>query len=173
MEKGLLQVYTGNGKGKTTAAMGLAIRAVGQGLRVHIIQFLKQGIDYGEVKSFAKIEGITIESYGGPGFIFRDGVKEEDLQLAEKAIAKAKELVTAGKCDLLILDEINNALQVGVISREQLEEILNLRPDTMELVLTGRNAPQFLIDRADLVTEMKEIKHPFKNGQKSRRGIEY
>lgn len=173
LERGLVQVYTGDGKGKSTAAFGLAVRAAGQGLNVRIIQFLKTGDYYGEIKTFEKISNISIESFGRKGFIFRDGVQTEDVQLVNKALNIAEGIIKENSCDLLILDEINIAVQHQLVSEQQLLKLIEDKPAHMELVLTGRNALPSVIEKAHLVTEMKEIKHPYKIGIKSRKGIEF
>ncbi|MDW7674522.1 MAG: cob(I)yrinic acid a,c-diamide adenosyltransferase [Bacillota bacterium] len=173
LNKGLVQIYTGNGKGKTTAALGLAMRASGQGLKVIIIQFMKMGQYYGEVKSIELLPNIQLESYGRKGFVYRDGVQPEDLTLAEKALSRAREAINQNGCDLLILDEINNALYYKLVTEAQVLELIADKPEQMELVLTGRNAPESIMNSAHLVTEMREIKHPYQIGIKSRKGIEF
>ncbi len=173
LEKGMVQIYTGNGKGKSTAAFGLALRAAGQGLQVEIIQFMKTGQDYGEVNSLAKIPNVRIRSYGCKGFIYRDGASEEDRRLAGQALAEGIKVINNNSCSVLILDEINNALSYNLISLAEVLQLVDEKPDNMELVLTGRDAHPALIEKAQLVTEMKEIKHPYKQGIGSRRGIEY
>lgn len=174
LERGLIQVYTGNGKGKSTASFGLAIRAVGRGLQVRIIQFLKTGIDYGEIETFKRLEPeLKVISFGRKGFISRTGVTEHDYQLCREAFDLAKKIVEEGETDLLILDEINTALYFKLLDLEEVLSFLKNKPYNLELVLTGRYAIQEIIDMADLVTEMKEIKHPFAKGIKARKGIEY
>lgn len=175
LEKGLIEIYTGNCKGKSTAAFGLAVRAAGQGLQVRIVQFMKSG-GYGENISFEKLKPeIEIYSYGRKSFIMPDAeAKQQDLDLAAEAMVQAGALMADENTDILILDEINNALFFHLVTLEEVEALLDKKPPYMEVVLTGRNAPQALIDRADLVTEMCEIKHPYTtSGLKSRKGIEY
>lgn len=170
---GLVQVYTGNGKGKSTAAFGLALRAYGHGLKVVIVQFLKRA-DYGEHRAFARLAPqVEVRAFGREGFLHTNGVRDEDYRLAHQALEYAREVMTQGRADILILDEINNALRFGVLQVEEVLDLLDLRPSHVELVLTGRGAPPELIARADLVTEMREVKHPYHAGVASRAGIEY
>lgn len=193
MTKGYIQVYTGSGKGKTTAAIGLAIRALGAGKKVFMIQFMKSPT-YSEHSILSGISpNFRIESIGKPFFIAEEGsIPEEDLaklkgnievfppgkppveyiKLAEQGVAMAKDAVSEGKYDLVILDEFNVALHFNLICWEQAVEILNAKREDVDLVLTGRNAPEELIERADLVTEMKEIKHYYEKGVMARKGIE-
>jgi cob(I)alamin adenosyltransferase len=167
---GLVQVYTGDGKGKTTAALGLALRAAGWGVRTYIAQFLK-GQDYGELHSLARLAPlITIEQFGKPEFIRQ--ASAEDIVLAQLGFARARAALLSGEYQIVILDEICVALHFGLLKLAQLLELIDQRPPSVELVLTGRRAPQELIDRADLVTEMREIKHPFQRGVPARKGIE-
>jgi len=173
LKKGLVQVYTGNGKGKTTAALGLAFRAVGRGFRVHIMHFMKFDPDYGEMSSAAKMgPNWSVEQVGRRGFVSFSNPAQEDIDLAQNAFSRALDLARSGDYDLLVLDELVNALGFRLISLEQVLELISSRATTTELVLTGRNAPQPLIDAADLVTEMKDIKHYYDSGQPARIGIE-
>ncbi len=175
LEIGLIEIYTGDCKGKSTAAFGLAVRGAGQGFQVRIVQFMKCG-GYGENMTFDKLyPDIQVFSYGRKCFLLPEKeAKQQDLDLAAAAMAKAAELIGDGNTDILILDEINNALFFHLVTLEEVEALLDKKPPHMEVVLTGRNAPQTLIERADLVTEMREIKHPFTaSGMKSRKGIEY
>ncbi|EAT14322.1 cob(I)yrinic acid a,c-diamide adenosyltransferase [Desulfuromonas acetoxidans] len=173
LKKGLVQIYTGNGKGKTTAALGLAFRAVGRGLRVHIMHFMKLDSDYGEMTSGKKMgPNWSVEQVGRSGFVSFTNPAEEDIELAQQAFCRAVELARSDDYDLLILDELVNALGFRLIRLEQILELIATRAATTELVLTGRNAPQALIDAADLVTEMKDIKHYYDAGQPARIGIE-
>lgn len=172
LEKGLVELYTGNGKGKTTAALGLALRAAGHGLKVRMIQFLKQP-NYGEHQSLAKLAPeVQIVAFGRPGFIRPGLAQEEDIRLAREAMKAAYRALSAG-VDILILDEINVALYLGLLPVEEVLSLLRYRPPHVEIVLTGRNAPPELVASADLVTEMREIKHPYHQGVSARRGIEY
>ncbi|MDS1030665.1 cob(I)yrinic acid a,c-diamide adenosyltransferase [Bacillota bacterium LX-D] len=174
LEKGLIQVYTGNGKGKSTAAFGLALRALGCGLDVVIIQFMKTGIDYGEIKALDIFKPkLTLLSFGRPGFISRTGATEQDIELAQQAMEKTTNIIQNRPVDLLILDEINNALYYQLLETKNVLNFLEQKPERTEIVLTGRHAPEEIIVKADLVTEMLEIKHPYKKGIRARKGIEY
>ena len=173
LEKGLVQVYTGNGKGKTSAAFGLALRAVGRGLKVYIIQFIKGGFDYGELYVIDKLPNLTLKSFGRGKFITTKPPEKKDVTLAEQALKLAKEVVESREYDVVVLDEINVALHLKLISLKEVLEIAKNKPRHVELVLTGRNAPKEIVEIADLVTEMIEVKHPFNKGFKARKGIEY
>lgn len=167
---GLVHVYTGDGKGKTTAALGLAMRAVGQGIKVAFIQFIK-GKACGEhffVKQYKPFEIVQISS----GDSFKKS-KEQLSQEAQQTLAYAEQEISSGKYDLVVLDEIFVAINQGLITTKQVSELLDSKPTSIELVLTGRNAPPEIAHRADLVTEMLMIKHPFTEGTGARRGIEY
>ena len=169
--KGYVQVYTGNGKGKTTASLGLAIRAAGAGLNVFIVQFLKQG-DYSEIKALAKFsENITIKQFGLGRFV-KGKPSEDDILSGLKGYELLETVLRDGKHDLVIVEEGNVAVSCGLFSETRLLELIDLKPDNVELVITGRNAGDKVIERADLVTEMKEIKHYYKQGVKARVGIE-
>ena len=173
-ETGMIQVYTGNGKGKSTAAFGLALRAAGCGLKVAIIQFMKSGESYGEIATFARLPEIDIASFGGEGFLKKDQPPSaEHLKKAQAALAKARRALKEELADVLILDELNNAIFFGLVTEEETRELLALKQPHTELVITGRNAPDYLLQAADLVTEMVEIKHPYHKGVLARRGIEY
>lgn len=174
LNQGLIQIYTGDGKGKSTAAFGLCLRAAGWGMHSAIIQFMKKDGSCGESKAFVKLPAIDIYSYGRDGFLKKDEPpKEKDLFCASAALAKAKELMADKSVDILILDELTNAIYFNLVSEADALALLTMKRADQELVITGRNAPQSLIDLADLVTEMKEIKHPYQKGIKSRKGIEY
>lgn len=171
--KGMIQVYTGDGKGKTTAALGLAFRAVGHGLKVIMIQFMKGEERTGELMAAEKLAPwLTIKPMGRSGFIDKDHPDPEDQALALKALDYAKEIIIGRDCDLLILDEINVAMAFGLLKVESVLELLSLKPDSMELVLTGRYADANILKKADLVTEMKNQKHYFTQGVPDRVGIE-
>ena len=172
LEQGCVQVYTGNGKGKTTASLGLALRAVGRGLKVCVFQFIKGGGRYGEHLAAEKLAPLlTIIQTGRPGWVNTKDITE-DRQAAQEALVQAQELLTSGEYDLFICDEINGAVGFGLIDVEQALELISRKPEKTELVLTGRNAHQLVIEAADLVTEMREIKHYYKAGVPARTGIE-
>ncbi|MBX5326287.1 MAG: cob(I)yrinic acid a,c-diamide adenosyltransferase [Candidatus Bathyarchaeia archaeon] len=173
LEKGLVQVYTGDGKGKTSAAFGLALRAVGRGFKVYVIQFIKGGFDYGELYSVKQLPNITLKAFGRGKFITETPPNQKDMQLAEEAFALAEKVVESGDYDFVVLDEINVALHLKLLELSKVIDLIKNKPDHVELVLTGRNAPREIIELADLVTEMKEIKHPYTKGTKPRKGIEF
>ena len=167
----MIQVYTGNGKGKTTAALGLALRACGAGLKVYIAQFIK-GRNYSELKALRKFRAnLTIEQFGRGCFIKTPG--PVDRELAQNGLKKISQIISEKKFDLVILDEINVALDLKLFAVQDVLKLIEKSPQETELVLTGRNAPPEIIDRADLVSEIQEIKHYFKKGVKARRGIEF
>jgi cob(I)alamin adenosyltransferase len=170
---GYVQVYTGNGKGKTTAALGLALRAAGHGLRTYFGQFLK-GQHYGELDAVEKLSPlIRIERFGREGFLhITDGPDDEDIRRAREGLGRCREAMLSGRYDIVVLDEVNTAVLLKVLTVEEVLGLLDERPEAVELVLTGRGAPEAVIHRADLVTEMKDIKHYYDRGVKAREGIE-
>ena len=171
MRKGYIQVYTGNGKGKTTASLGVALRAAGAGHHVFIGQFTK-GLHCSEHKALERFNDlITIKQYGEPGFI-NSKPSERNIELAEHALAELYEIVLAGKHELVILEEANIATHYNLIKVEALLELIRKKPEHVELIFTGRHADPRLIEVADLVTEMKEIKHYKNQGVPARIGIE-
>lgn len=171
--KGCIQVYTGNGKGKTTAALGLALRAAGYGHKIYIGQFLK-GQMYGELISVKKLSPlITIQQFGRKGFIhITKDVDEEDIQRAKRGLKKCLDSMLSKKFKIIILDEINVAVYFNLLSEKEVLQFLDQKPEDVEIILTGRYAPTSFIKRADLVTEMKEKKHYYKKGVRAREGIE-
>jgi len=171
LSPGRVQLYTGDGKGKTTAALGLALRASGHGLRTYIGQFMK-GQAYGELEALRDDAHITVEQYGSPRCIHREEVTSQHVGEAQEGLTRAREAMLSGEYDLIVLDEVNVAIWFGVLTTEDVLAFLNQRPDDVEIVLTGRRAPQALIDRADLVTEMREVKHYYQQGLGARLGIE-
>ncbi len=174
LETGRVQVYTGDGKGKTTAALGLACRAVGHDLKVVMIQFMKGSIDYGELNTAKRLApNLTIIQQGRENFVNREDPDPIDVKMAQEGIKLAKRFMEKDPPDILILDELNVALDFGLVSLEQVLELLKLRPEKMELVITGRYAHPEVMKRADLITEMVEIKHYYNmEGLDGRVGIE-
>jgi cob(I)alamin adenosyltransferase len=171
LSRGYVQVYTGDGKGKTTAALGLALRASGHGMRTYIGQFMK-GQHYGELDALRDHPCITIEQYGDPGFICREERTPEHVARAHKGLERAREAMLSGEYDIVVLDEVNVAIWFGVLSVEEVLALLDQRPECVEVILTGRRAPRALIDRADLVTEMRVVRHYYTEGVAAREGIE-
>jgi cob(I)alamin adenosyltransferase len=169
--EGYIHVYTGNGKGKTTASIGLAVRAALAGKKVFIGQFIK-GMEYSELHIAEYLPQIKIQQFGRDCFI-RNAPTEEDIVLARKGLRRCEEILEKGEYDLIILDELNIALYFNLFSVDEVIEILNRRNKNMEVVITGRYAPKEIIDVADLVTEMKEIKHYYNEGVEARKGIEF
>lgn len=170
MEKGYVQVYTGNGKGKTTAALGLSLRSCCAGNKVFFGQFMK-GQDYSEKKACTLLENLTMEQFGDLHFV-KGEPSEEDYRMAEKGLERMTEVLLSGEYDLVVFDEINTTLFFKLVPVEAVLELLRRKPEKTEVVLTGRYAPQEIIDFADLVTEMKEIKHYYNAGVQARVGIE-
>lgn len=170
---GLTQVYTGNGKGKTTAALGLALRAAGHRLRVLMIQFLKGGIPYGELRAARKLSPyLTILPMGREDFVDKKNPLPQDVRLAKRGWKLAKQAVQSREYQVVILDEVNVAVDYGLVSEKELLALIRNKPQDVELVLTGRSAKANIIKAADLVTEMKEKKHYYRKGIESRIGIE-
>ncbi len=167
----MIQVYTGDGKGKTTASLGLAIRAAGAGKKVYIGQFIK-GLDFSELKCLRKLKNITLEQFGRGCFI-KGKPNHKDLELACAGLKKIQDIAVKRKFDVIILDEINVALDLKLLECGKVLELLKNIPKRIEVVLTGRNAPLEILKAADLVSHIKEIKHYFRKGLKARRGIEY
>jgi cob(I)alamin adenosyltransferase len=171
LSKGYVQIYTGDGKGKTTAALGLALRASGHGMRTYIGQFMK-GQQYGELDALRDHACIAIEQYGDPRCIRREEVTPEHVAQAQRGLERARAAMLSGAYDIIVLDEVNVALWFGLLAVKEVLAFLDERPERVDLILTGRRAPQELIDRADLVTEMREIKHYYAQGVAAREGIE-
>ncbi|NLE45435.1 MAG: cob(I)yrinic acid a,c-diamide adenosyltransferase [Chloroflexi bacterium] len=168
---GYVQLYTGDGKGKTTAALGQALRASGHGLRTYIGQFMK-GQEYGELTALREHPMITIEQYGDVRCIHREEVMPEHIAQANAGLQRAREMMLSGEYDIIVLDEVNVTIWFGLLDLDDVLDLLNERPADVELILTGRRAPQALIENADLVTEMREIKHYYAQGVGARTGIE-
>ncbi|RLG20903.1 cob(I)yrinic acid a,c-diamide adenosyltransferase [Candidatus Micrarchaeota archaeon] len=180
LSKGIVQVYTGNGKGKTTSAIGLAVRARGSSLNVALLQFLKS-YPSGELKSLKKL-GVYVKQYGRPCPALPSGepdpsclapVPDKDKHWALEGLKEARKTIMSGQYDLVILDELNVAVHMGYISIDDVLSLIKEKPKQVELVITGRKAKEELINAADLVTEMREIKHSYQKGMRARRGIEY
>lgn len=173
MEQGQIQVYTGNGKGKTTAAIGLSIRALGAGKKVYMGQFIKD-MEYSECSILKALPGMTLELYGSGDGCFIDRVpQQKDLDAAAEGIQKIKDAMTSGQYDVIIADEINVAWALKLLEKEAFLGLVDSKPEDVELIFTGRGCPQFILDRADLITEMKEVRHYYtEKGLLSRKGIE-
>jgi len=167
---GYVQIYTGNGKGKTTASLGLALRAHGAGLKVYIGQFLKKG-DYSEIKALSKFENIIVEQYGLSHFI-KGKPSDEDIAAGAKGYKKLCKILKQNKYDLVIAEEANVAVMFNIINEKELLSLIDMKPKNVELVITGRGATKKIIEKADLVTEIKEIKHYYRQGVTARVGIE-
>ena len=168
---GKVHVYTGDGKGKTTAALGLSIRAAGAGLRVFIAQFIKAD-EYSEIKALKRFSDlITVEQFGLGGFI-GGNPSSGDIEAAQKGVARVKEIISSGKYDVVVLDEANIAVKYKLFSEQDLLDIIDAKSENIELVITGRDAAPKIMDKADLVTQMKAVKHYFQNGVEASVGIE-
>ena len=173
MEQGLVQIYTGDGKGKTTAAIGLAMRAIGKGFRVFMVQFLK-GREYGEVATSKMLpDSFTLVQSGLDTFVKKDEPSDEDLRLAHEGLDLARKAIMGGEWDIVILDEVNVAVELGVLKVAEVLPLIDERPSGVEVVLTGRYAPAEFCERADLITEMKKVKHCYDEGVGMREGIEF
>ena len=173
MERGYIQIYTGNGKGKTTAALGQAVRSAGAGLRTFIIQLMKE-YPYSELDGLEPLaDRITIEQYGGDAFVYKgEAPDEEEKAKAARALERAAEVMEAGEHDVVVLDEACAAIYFGLVTTEDVLAVVDRKPDSVELVLTGRYCPEELVEQADLVTEMREVKHYYQDGVRARKGIE-
>ncbi len=171
--KGLVQVFTGNGKGKTTAALGTILRAAGHGLRIFIVFFMKGDYDYGEFSTLSRLPHVDMASFGFRRLTDPANIKPEEVEQARLALSAAREAVLNGNYDLVVLDEVNVALGFKLIELDEVVKLIKDKPPDVELILTGRYADTRLIEMADLVTEMVKVKHPFDKGIKARRGIEY
>jgi len=175
-EKGLVIVYTGDGKGKTTASLGMCIRAAGYGKKVKIIQFIKGTWHYGELDVLKLLSECVDLEQAGKGFVGIIDDKEDistHIRAAGEALERAKTEMLSGKYDILILDELNVALGLNLVKVEDVLALIDEKPEEMHLVVTGRSAPDELIERADLVTEMREIKHPFQQGILAQQGVDF
>jgi cob(I)alamin adenosyltransferase len=175
-KKGLLIVYTGDGKGKTTAALGMTIRALGYDWKVCIIQFIKGSWKYGEMDGLKRLSPeveLNVMGEGFVGIIDDDKSREEHRRAALKAYETALDKMTSGRFELVILDELNVAVSLGLITPDELKKLISEKPERQHLVITGRGANRWLIEQADLVTEMKEVKHPYQKGILAQQGVDY
>lgn len=175
VHRGLIIVNTGPGKGKTTAAMGTGLRAVGNGLKVLMLQFLKGSWHYGELDAVQAFQGNFVMKQMGRGFVKVGGAETdpEDIRMAEEAWDEAREAIMSGKWDMVILDEINYTISYGMLDPAKVAETLRQKPEQVHVILTGRNAHPTIIELADTVTEMKQVKHAYEKGVLAQRGIEY
>jgi cob(I)alamin adenosyltransferase len=172
LKKGYIHVYTGPGKGKTTAALGLGLRAAGARFKVHMIQFMK-GRRYSELNSVEKLSNFTISQHGRDEFVNKDKPEQIDIDLAQEGFTHAKKLIESGKYDMIILDEINVAVDFNLIDIHELMKVIESKPENLELVLTGRYANPEVQRIANYVTEMLEIKHPYQQGVEARKGVDF
>jgi len=172
-DRGYVHVYTGDGKGKTTAALGLALRAAGYGLRTYIGQFMKRD-EYGELRAVEMLQGwVTIEQYGSGTYITsREAPDEEEIRRARQGLRRARDAMRSGRYRIVVLDEVNVAIWFRLLAVEEVLALIDDKPEDVELICTGRRAPRELIDRADLVSEIREEKHYYRQGVPARRGIE-
>jgi cob(I)alamin adenosyltransferase len=173
LAKGYIQIYTGNGKGKTTAALGLAVRAAGRGLKTFIVQFMKDS-PYGEIKIFEQMPNwVTFEKYGNDSFVFsKKAAGKKDKYMAQRALHRTRKAMSNGKYNIVIMDEVCVAIFFELLKTQDVLSLLEDKPAAVELILTGRYCPPELIKQADLVTEMQEIKHYYQTGVPARMGIE-
>ncbi len=171
--KGLVQVFTGNGKGKTTAALGEIIRALGHGLKVYIVFFMKGDYPYGEFNTLRKLPNIEVASFGFRRLTDPANIRPEEIEQAKLALAAARQAILSGHYDLVVLDEVNVAVACKLIELDDVIKLIDDKPKNVELIFTGRYADAKLLERADLVTEMVKIKHPYDKGIPARKGIEY
>jgi len=170
---GLIQVFTGDGKGKTTAALGEALRACGHNYKVLILQFMKGDIKYGEVNIAKAVPNLELKQFGLPTFVKKGDPSDEDLRLAEEGFKFARSAIMEKKYDMVILDELNVAIDYGLIKLKDVLRLLKSRPEGIEIIITGRYAPQEIIEIADLVSNIEEIKHPYQKGILARKGVEW
>lgn len=170
---GLVQVFTGDGKGKTSAALGVVMRCLGHGMRAHITFFMKGEFPYGEQKTLARLPNVTFGRFGHLEFVDPNNVKPEEKEQAREALSDARKAVMSGEYDLVVLDEVNVATAWGLIDVEDVVALVKERPERTEIILTGRHADERIVQLADLVTEMREVKHPFRKGMASRKGMDY
>jgi cob(I)alamin adenosyltransferase len=172
VKKGFIHVYTGPGKGKTTAALGLGLRAVGAGFKVHMVQFMK-GRRYSEIDGIEQLSNFSVSQHGRDEFVNKENPEKIDIDMAQEGFKFAKKIVKDNKYDVIILDEINVAVDFNLINLNEVLILIDEKPQPLELILTGRYAHPDIIKKADLVTEMLEIKHPYQKGILSRKGIDF
>lgn len=172
-KQGLVQVFTGEGKGKTSAALGTVLRAAGHDFRVYIIFFMKSELPHGEIAALRHLPSVEIAKYGGIRFVDPNRIKPEDIAKAREALAAAREAMLSGQYDLIVLDELNVAAAFKLVEPDEVLKLVKDKPPEVELIITGRYADPALIELADLVTEMRKIKHPYDKGIPARKGIEY
>jgi len=173
LSRGLVYIFTGDGKGKTSAAMGVVLRALGHGMRVHITYFMKGDYPYGERAILSKLPNVTTASFGSLEFIDPANIKPEEIEQAKLALATACEAMLSGNYDLVVLDEVNVAVAFKLVELDEVVKLIEDKPRNVELILTGRRADTKLVQLADLVTEMLKIKHPYDEGVPARKGIDY
>lgn len=173
LNRGLVQIFTGDGKGKTSAALGAVLRALGNGLRVYFVFFMKGDYPYGERNILSQLPNIKVASFGGRSFVDPANVKPEDKEQARQALAAARKAMLNGNYDMVVLDEVNVAVAWKLVELDEVISLIQDKPPNVELILTGRKADAKLVQLADLVTEMLKIKHPYDEGVAARRGIEY
>jgi len=173
LSRGLVQIFTGDGKGKTSAALGVVLRALGQELRVCIVVFMKGDYPYSEWKFLSKLPDVKIARYGFRTFTDPANVKPEEIEQARQALAFAREAMLGGNYDLVVLDEVNLAVDWKLVELDEVVRLIGDKPQNVELILTGRRADTQLVELADLVTEMMKIKHPYDAGVLARKGIDY
>jgi cob(I)alamin adenosyltransferase len=173
LRRGLVQIFTGDGKGKTSAAIGAVIRALGHGLRVYVAFFMKGDHPSGERNILSQLPNVTMESFGAGGLVDPANIKPEEKEQAKRGLSAASKAMLSGNYDLVVLDELNLAVAWNLVELDEVLKLIDDKPEGVELILTGRRADSKLIKSADLVTEMLKIKHPYDNGVAARKGIEY
>ena len=173
LSRGLVYIFTGDGKGKTSAATGVVVRALGHGMRVHITYFMKGAYPYGERAMLSKLPNVTLASFGRAEFVDPANTKPDEIEQARLALAAAREAMLSGNYDLVVLDEVNVAVAFRLIGLDEVIRLIEDKPKNVELILTGRKADTKLVQMADMVTEMLKIKHPYDEGVLARKGIDY
>ncbi len=173
LSRGLVYIFTGDGKGKTSAALGVVLRALGHEMSVHITYFMKGDYPYGERNILSKLPNITMASFGSSEFVDPANVKPEEIEQAKQALASTRGAMLSGNYDLVVLDEINVAVAWKLVELDEVVKLIEDKPRNVELILTGRQADTKLVQLADVVTEMLKIKHPYDEGVLARKGIDY